>query len=165
MSARRGVQEYRDAFKRAVVNALDDLALEIVEVAKVIIASEAIDTGTLLRSDEIREPSELVREVAFTAEHSVYVHYGAEAHWPPLEPIKEWVRRNLSITPTGAELKAGIGEGKPASEVAVERVARAVQAKIAREGTMAVPFLSRAADQVGTRVVSIMESRVNREVG
>lgn len=55
----------------------------------------------------------------YGAEHAPYVEGGTEAHWPPIEPLKEW-----------ASLVLGD-----------ESAAYAVQWKIAQEGTEPQPFM------------------------
>lgn len=157
MGAADDVRRYREDFLRGIAAGLDDVSLEILSAAQEIITKEAFDEGTLNRSGEVRKPTELSREIAFTAEHSVYVHDGAEPHWPPLAPIVAWVRRNLSITAKGSKIKAKVGEaiGRP-GEAEILRVAKAVRFKISQEGTPAVPYLARAVSQVRPRIATIL---------
>lgn len=57
--------------------------------------------------------------------HAVYVHEGTKPHWPPVAPIREWVRKKLGI----------------ADRAQIRRVAFLVARKIARSGTRPKPFL------------------------
>lgn len=139
-------REIRERMRRGVDLGVQRLAEAALLEATGIIRDEAFDEGTLARSGEIRKEEDFVRVLAHTAEHARYVHDGTRPHWPPLEPIKAWVRRNLAVTDDGETvLKPGVGTAvRRAPADAVERVARAIQAKIAVEGTDGVFFQLRA---------------------
>ena len=85
-----------------------------------------IDTGFLLRSGNvIREKGK--RKIVYSAPYSGYIEYGTLPHFPPVEPIFEWVKRKM---------------GK--SDKKAERIAWAVANKIAQQGTKPYPFLREA---------------------
>lgn len=74
----------------------------------------------------------------YTAPHTLPVEFGSVPHWPPIEPLIKWARRNL----TGGQ---GFGQqeithwGSRSSDP--ESAAYAIQRKIAEEGTQPQPFV------------------------
>lgn len=166
--AQRPLREIRAAFIRGLSEGLDEVAEAFVDEATKIIEEEAVDQGTLKNSVEIRKPGRLRRVVSWTAEHAVYVHYGTRPHWPPLAPILAWVRRNLrNVINTSGERELRIKPGPAARTVKapdaeIRRIAHAIQAKIAREGTAPVPWVPRALSRVQPRQAGILAEAVRR---
>jgi len=67
--------------------------------------------------------------VVVQPEHSVYVQTGAEPFTPPVEPLKNWARRNLGN----------------------EDLGWAIQQKISQEGIEPNPYVDRAIDNLQQR--------------
>lgn len=155
---RRDVEEGAEAAVKALADAV------LAEASK-IVAKEAIDRGDLLQSGEVARVGRWHYRVAWRAQQAVWVEFGTRPHWPPLGPIVGWVRRNMRVrvvkTRAGRErrtvIKPGLRRGtKAAQEAEVQRVARAIQAKIARKGTRPVRFATRASREVARRSDSLM---------
>ena len=139
-----------------------------------VIEAEAIDTGDLLESGEIQESKSEILEVivAWTARHAAPVHFGSKPHWPPFKPIREWVERNFRAIKVfdpfemkaGRKylvkplLKAGTTKGSKAEK---DRIAYAIQAKIAKEGTDPVPFATRGAAVAATQATKLVRDGIN----
>ena len=149
---------------------MDDVAAAFVDEATRIIEAEAFDEGTLARSVETEKPSYKTRIITWTSEHSVYVHYGTRAHWPPLAPILAWVKRNFATVigakgnryttfKPGAKAKVVKTPDKQALEVA-----HAIQAKIARDGTAPVPWVPRALSRTRPKFSKLLADAVNEEM-
>lgn len=120
MSAADEVREWTRRFERGVDNGLRDIALSIIEEAKPIIAQEAVDNGDLLESGGVIRISSTHYQAAWSADHAPYINYGTRPHWPPFEPIYEWVLRNVrimeSITiPDESDVGEGMLEGDTVS--------------------------------------------------
>lgn len=178
MAAADRSRDWQRRFLDALSEGLDDIAEGVEFVATDIVAAEAIDEGSLLKSFKVRKPEKLKREIAATARHAVFVEFGTRPHWPPLKPILEWVKRNLIRTESGLEFKAKRGRRLRATRdqrieakvgpVVVKvhpehlRVARAVQAKIARDGTPPVAYMRRAAAMVARKASTIIRQAVER---
>lgn len=109
--------------------------------------------GDLMKS--IRSEVEKVKEgfqLQFGAHtpHAIYVHEGTKPHWAPIKPIRQWVRKKLGISGAEKEERNVKFYSRSADRVVefkamvnkLDSVARAVQYKIARQGTSAKPFLA-----------------------
>ena len=68
-------------------------------------------------------------------EYAIYVHEGTKPHYPPVQPIREWVRRKL----------------KPAKED-LNRITYMVIQKIGKKGTDPNPFLKEVFDEKEMKV-------------
>lgn len=163
MSAADGVRKYAEDRKGRVQKAMDEVALRILNAAKDHLTKEGkVDTGELRASGTVAHVDEFLWRVAFTAKHAAFVHYGTRPHWPPLQPIVEWVRRNATKLSSG-EVTIRAAPGTPqrnASEAEIQRIARAIQVKISREGTEPVPFLAQAVEDVRPQVAGILAKHV-----
>ena len=69
----------------------------------------------------------LILIVGAGANHAKYLHFGTRPHWPPPEPIREWVRKKLAVDP-----------------LEVKSVAFLIARKISIKGTKPFPFLDNA---------------------
>lgn len=83
----------------------------------------------------------LILVVGAGARHAEYLHFGTRPHWPPPEPIREWVRKKLAVE---------------ASEV--NSVAFLISRKIATDGTKAYPFLDDALKKHQTHFARRLEN-------
>ena len=140
--------EWRDAILAAQERALIDTGLAIVATAAENIQQNGnVFTGNLMRSlgisNEIRKESDgrwlldigimatSSRESAEQAfQYAMAIERGTRPHFPPLEPIRHWVRRKLHI-----------------SEDEADGVAWAICIAISRTGTRARPFYLPAYDR------------------
>lgn len=164
-------REIQQAISSGIQDGLRDTARIVQDEASRIISEEAIDTGDLLHSDEIRESAFQV-VVAWTAEHAEDVNDGQRPHWPPEEPIREWVERNLRITVNDAggrepTFKPRTRKGtKSPRDQELEAVTFLVRRKIAREGTDPVHFAERGLDkalpQAPRKVADAVNNRLSQ---
>lgn len=78
------------------------------------------------------------------APHAIYVHEGTRPHWPPVKPIRSWVRKKLS---------------PPTDEI--DQVTFLVRRKISIHGTRPKPFLAVAVrahiNKLGARIGQAIE--------
>lgn len=103
--------------------------------AELLAEAAPVDRGRLKQSFRVRKRGKSGHpEIVATAPYSGIVEMGARPHWTPLAPLVRWVRRhakafNLSGSGTGRDKRGRFTQG------AFVRIARAIQRKIAREGT------------------------------
>lgn len=166
-------RQIREAYNKAARDSVKDLANIVLERGNAVIQEEAIDRGDLLSSGEVEVEKERPRAVVkWTAKHAIFVHYGTRPHWPPLEPILAWVRRNLAryTNTSGNAVDAIRPSGRVADrtrkspDAVIMRVARAIQAKIAREGTSPVPFALKGAAEAKARAPTILRDNLNNRL-
>ena len=134
---------------------------------------EISDQGDLMKSitARLRELQTAWRlEVGPTVQHAWYVYKGTKPHWPRKEPIEQWARRKLNISPTETETRQvkfwDDRLGQPVEfEAQVNRlqsVTWAIMTKISREGTPAQDFLSdtiaKYVDDIPRRLETAMQS-------
>lgn len=162
-------REILQAITDGLQDGLRDLARVVQDEASRIISEEAIDTGDLLHSDEIREdPFRVI--VAWTADHAQDVNDGQRPHWPEdMDRLRGWVERNLRITPDTGEpvFKPRTREGtRSPREAEIDSVTYLVARKIAREGTDPVHFAERGIDkarpQASRKIVDAVNNRLSR---
>ena len=164
------LRQIQEAYRKAARDTVKDLANIVLERGNAVIQEEAIDRGDLLASGEIEVEKERPRAVVkWTAKHAIFVHYGTRPHWPPLEPILAWVKRNLArytdtsgkavdaIKPSGRMVE----RTRKSPDAVAMRVARAIQAKIAKEGTSPVPFAIRGAAEAKQKSSSLLRDNVS----
>lgn len=146
-----------DAIRQGLSDGLRDVAQFAVNQGNDVIRDEAFDEGTLHRSGTVREVDPFQFQAAWTAEHSIYVHFGAgpaignDRFMPPLEPIQEWAKRTFGVT------------GDDAKEAA-----EAVRWKIWQDGLEPVPYAQIGAQRAGEKAEQIIRQRIQdrlREVG
>ncbi len=125
------LREYALQLEKRVVEAVDAMGIN--------------DTGTLRKSithEFVKEKDNLILRVGpgiiKPFPYPVAVHEGTKPHFPPTEPLQEWVKRKLRIR----------------SEKKLERVTRLIQWKIAKHGTKARPFLREVFEQEQGQVES-----------
>lgn len=163
------IREFRARYTRGIENGLDDIADDFLNESTLIIEREAIDQGTLKNSSEIRKPREGLRIVAWTANHALPVHYGSRPHWPPLAPIVAWVRRNMARVILRGGRRVDVIRPSPrqaeratrSPDAEVLRVAHAIRAKIARDGTAPVPWVPRAWSKVKPRSAKSLQAAID----
>lgn len=168
------MRQISEAYRKAARDTVKDVGNIILERGNAVIQAEAFDRGDLLSSAELEIDKELPKGVAkWTAKHAVFVNYGTRPHWPPLEPILAWVKRNLArfedsggktvdvIRPSGRMAE----RARKSPDSVAMRVARAIQAKIAREGTSPVPFALKGAAEGKLRATSILTENIKKRLG
>lgn len=150
------IREIRKAYEAGMKDGLREAGQECLSAASAIIAAEATDRGTLLSSGEVDDVKQRSVTVRWPVPQAKWVNYGTRPHWPPFAPILAWVKRNIRrytmtsgervdiIKPSG-QMKERAGR---TPDAVAQEVARAIQAKIAKEGTAPVHFAERAAGQV-----------------
>lgn len=164
------VEDIERAIRAGTRDGLKDVARVVLDVGSEVIERSAIDEGTLLGSGEVVDLSEgraIVFAARWTAEHAAWVHYGTAPHWPPFEPIRAWVERNvlIDLTTSEAAFKPASRDGYRDPRAAeVDRIARAVQAKIAREGTQATPYALQGAEVARAEATSIVIKAINERL-
>lgn len=172
--ARIPIKDLKDAYRKAALDTVKDLAGIVEAKAAEIIAAEAIDRGDLLASSEIELDKERPRAVVrWTADHAAPVHFGSRPHWAPFAPILAWVKRNLRRfeTTSGETVDMIRPQGRLAERArrspdkVAMRVARAIQAKIAREGTGPVPYASKAAAEANRRAATVFAANLEKRLG
>lgn len=129
----------------------------------------AVDTGTLMGSGFIEMNHEYEWVVGYSAPYSIFVNYGTKGRMPPVEPILEWVKRNLAITGKGKqkqyELKARTGRRIRKAEDEQKKalsVAWAVAKSIEKDGTEPRPFFTEAVEYTRGRMEDIFNEAVKR---
>lgn len=161
------VDDVRANLLRGLEAGLQQIAQEVIDAAAPIISAEAIDRGDLHKSGEVAHVGELHWQAQWTSEHAAFVNDGTRPHWPPDEPIREWVRRNVRVvsivTEAGPDrevavkpkVRRGARKLRKAS-MAEDRLVWAIRAKIAKKGTEPVRFAERAVAIVMPRSPGIM---------
>lgn len=133
-----------DQFMKKVDNALGDIADTIFDISQELVVE---DRGALQQSGAVSHEY-LRHTVYYTAPHAPFVEFGTEPHWPPLEPLVEWVKRHKESFKVGRLKRRKSGKvtrkfGKDEKAEIVE-IARAIVRKIGREGVDPKPFFEPA---------------------
>ncbi len=91
----------------------------------------AVATGEL--ADSVRSfPVDDGAIVKVTAPHAAPIEEGTRPHYPPIQPIRDWVRT----------------KGFAQDDASIERIARAVARKIARDGIAPRHFFAKAVKRI-----------------
>lgn len=91
------------------------------------------------------------------------VEFGTKPHWPPLQPLVEWVRIKQLAGAYSTKTRRRLGS-KALQQRQDIAVARAVQVKIARRGTKARPFFFPAVEAKKDEVLRLIERGVEQMV-
>jgi hypothetical protein len=155
------------AIRQGVKNELLALGLQMQGRIQIQIRDKgAIASGTLFGSIEstISETPEGVSLRVGSAmsggkeDYSKYSEHGTRAHWPPIDPIKQWVEFKKSSFTTAVfsdvqsrrqKTRRLISRSKEASQLS--RIAYAIQAAIAKRGTRARYYMRDALIQMSLR--------------
>lgn len=124
--------QMRGAVRKGMMSVLEAVRYEIA-----LIAPQGV-SGNLARDWTIRM-GDASGVLGSNVGYGLYVHEGTRPHWPPLEPLLDWVR---------LKLHGGI------------EMARALQRKIAAVGTKPQAFIPRAVDNVKPQIPNIMLAEV-----
>lgn len=126
----RAMRKISDTGKLRYGRLLDETALRIQATAR---SNVRVDTGTLRRSIRIGGVG-LTRTVTAGGRdgpYAVFVEFGTRAHFPPLDPLVNWVRRN----------RVKLGLGGQLDMAKIRSVAFAIARAIGRRGTPPRPFM------------------------
>lgn len=123
------VSAYREGFRRGVAYVAQTIQSPYRGMAP------PVDTAAMLQSVRARDIPRGA-SLGVEAPHAVFMERGTRPHWAPLGPLLTWVVRRLGV---------------PEDEA--EGIARAVQAKIAEEGTAPRFFFRRAMAQIRRKVL------------
>jgi len=118
------VRDVDDAIKEQVKERLMDISMDLINEIK---EEAPVYSGQLKQSFQILQTKDDRIILGSRLNYAAHVQYGTRAHYPPIEPLKKWVRRKLN---------------------AEESAAYGVQQKIGQEGTDPNPYLTRAIDNV-----------------
>lgn len=132
-----GIDNEQDHIKQGSKEVLFLSMFKMWELARIKAPS---NFGVLRRSINL-EPKNRGADTYFLTDgvdYGIHVEFGTSPHWVPIEPLKLWAQRKLGD----------------------ESLAYAVQAKIAKEGTSAQPFMRPAEEEVRNIWVPIFWRRV-----
>jgi len=137
-------------------SAMDDIADLVVDKADETLNDPdpkvgAFDRGFLAASLVTDKDEFLNKEVGAEAPYAIWIEYGTDPHYPPLEPIYDWVwrkRNDLNIKYNENNKTIGFDGREYITEIL--RVAQNIIWKIGRQGTEPKPFL-RPALQYGRK--------------
>lgn len=161
------------ALPRDVKKLLDGNQRRMLEAAHLgaeIIADVApVDVGSLKSSVHV-EATDRGARIVIDAPHAGITELGSRPHMPPLAPLIDWVRRHgvgFGLGPTrrrapktvtrklyGAALAAHTRAS--AQQKAIVQIARAIQMKIAREGTKPRYFVRNAMPRLTAALRSVL---------
>lgn len=91
------------------------------------------------------------------------VEFGTRPHWPPLQPLIEWVRVKQLAGSYSVKTRRRLGS-RALQAQQDQALARAVQVKIARHGTQARPFFWPAIEAKRDEVFRLIERGVDEMV-
>jgi hypothetical protein len=119
---------------------------------EVVAKAAPVDVGSLKSSLHAKQTGPRSAELIADAPHAGVVEVGSRPHTPPLQPLIDWVRRhrrsfglqapralrpikNRKLYGAAAASRARAEARHAKSDEGIERIARAIQRKIARVGT------------------------------
>jgi hypothetical protein len=158
------VSELTEEIKAIILPVLNRIALDIrTNAIRIIDKEKLVYTGKLRRSIQAKvkldsdDPHILVYVAdAGDMKYAKYIHEGIKPHMPPLDPIREWVRKKglhrSSLSAAWNEAKAS-NKGKPrAAKIkkgdletrAINNIAWAVAIAMKKKGRKPTPFLKLA---------------------
>lgn len=146
---------------KAMEEALDDVADQILERARDLLEIQGVfDEGTLSKSGDVVKEGKLSRRIQFTAAHAPYIEFGRGPNlgMPPLEPIKEWLRRK-SIQPTAINPRTNKLKYKNQ-----DQLAWAIAKYIQKHGQDPKPFLRPAYDEISPKLKQTIDANVRKVI-
>lgn len=141
----RNIARLRQVHPKFTRNAVNEAALNIQSQAKRNITdAPAVDTGQLRSSVKAEVFSDgFAQRIGSKVAHAKFVEYGTGPHFPPLDPIREWARR----------------QGLP------PEAAYPIALAISRRGTPAKPWLWPAFEQERPKFNNLIREAWRRTVG
>jgi len=146
---KRGIIRAQGLTTEAVEQIIHDAGEELLQLAQINLhrmKPPGIDTGALVQSLQVRH-EQLSATVFSDLKYAPFIEFGTRPHFPPLQPILEWVKRKLHVP-----------------EKRAKGVAFMVVRKIGRRGTPPRPFLSNAFMVVRKRILSQMKAGVSTAI-
>lgn len=116
-------KEVKENLKKNVLDFLRNVAVELSNEMK---REAPVFRGRLRQSIQVLNTDHNGVYVGTRLKYASDIQFGTEPHLVPIEPLKVWARRKLGL----------------------ERLAYAVQHKIAEEGTEPNPFVTRAVNNL-----------------
>lgn len=135
-------------------------------------ANNSVASGQLragITSDVTITPAELTGVVSAVAKgangynYAPAVEYGTSPHWPPLEPLVEWVRLKHLAGSYSVKSHRRLGGAVRRLDEDTQ-LARAIQRKIARRGTKARPFMEPAFESKKNDIARLIEKGIDQAV-
>lgn len=181
-----------DALKRKMYDGLIDGVTEVCDLilaraVQNLTASGRIDRGTLRASGNRSisgKPTSVEGTVRFSAAYAQWVERGrhgrksdppglakfpegsrfaAQAAWPPVSVIRQWVERHArTLAPSG---RTKSGRARKAKRQDIDSLAFLIGRKIAERGIKPSPFLIPAVDEILPRAQTIIAARVKERLG
>ena len=144
--------DVQGALEAAVESELTLFGEEVVEAVVRYIRENGIDFEGDLAKSMIAEVTKVMGTITVsigpTVRHGLWRHEGTKPHWAPIDPLRNWVRKKLGLSAAKVDTQVSFStkDGKVVEFTAkvspLEQAARALQAKIAAEGTKGDPYLS-----------------------
>lgn len=155
------------------INLLNELEKEFYLIANQALAMSAnyapVATGALAKSflssgiikTEVKNEKQLI--VAFGSPlwgkpqgYGAYVEFGTKPHWPPLEPLINWVwqkglhKLSTDVEYVGGKVRKVKGQStRDYQQAKIMRIARAIQRKIGFKGTKPKLYVAEALKRLG----------------
>jgi len=156
--------------ERRINDALNDIADEVGAKSDSILRDKdwkigSFNNGDLARSLVIDKETSLIKEVGYEAFYAIYIEYGTNPHYPPIDVIYEWVRKKQNdvewIQPSG---KVYINpKTQKEYNSGLIKAAYSIVNHIGREGTDAKPFIRPALEYGRSRTKEILKNNLERE--
>jgi hypothetical protein len=133
------IKENKQAFANGVAESIPDL-----------VRASPVDTGLYAQSWDMAVTEDSVT-VGNYSPHAPIIEDGARPHYPPIGPLLAWAKRKLQ---DGSQKETGYSPE-------VWRLAKGVQAKIAREGQKPMKILTNATPMIYERVREALKVKNN----
>ena len=113
-------------------------------------------------SYEVRTEARTIGVDISLLDYWTYIEHGTAPHWAPIQPLRDWVRvKGLAPRPrTGAKVPGPINMEKE-----INRIAHAVQWKIAQEGTEGKPNFQSALDAAWAEFEDAIGEAISADIG
>lgn len=147
------VKRSQEAARRALLAAAETCRTEVIKAIHATKPYAPIDQGWLNdpnRGWEVGEKADRAF-LESRAPHAAFIEFGTKPHWAPLAPLKAWAERKLRAKFRPKDRAA-----------AADRLAYAVQRKIAERGTEGRFFFRRASERFPEIVSLALEDEMNR---
>ena len=147
-------------FTEGAVRGLRSASQELVRYAvEEILDAQAVASGELSRS--VRPyPLPDGAFVDVEAPHAAFVEHGTRPHWPPLQPLIDWVIAKGLASAThgdrdrqGRFLPASQRVSSKTQEENARAIARRIQVAIAQRGTKPIRFFRKAVDRIEPEII------------
>lgn len=148
------LERFGEFFRTTEKNRMQAVADAIYEAALaglgIVVTAAPHDTGHLQQSGHIDpDLAERAVSIVLDAPYAAISDLGSRPHWAPLTPLLDWVHRHAGT----------LGAGDEAAE---ERIARAIQEKIAMEGTKPTFFVRDSIPKLQAILARIVSARMAR---